>query len=321
MAQHDRSYKLLFSHPQMVRDLLAGFVREDWLAQLDFASLQKVDSHYISDKLHARASDLVWRARWGKDSIYLYFLMEFQSSVDARMAVRMLTYVGLLYEGLRRSGELKGNEKLPPVFPIVLYSGRRRWRAPTMLSALIHSHPRCLRRFRPQMGYLLIDQGKFHDREISPLPNLAAALFRLENSNSRTNVESILLSLHQLLKSPKHASLRRAFCVWLNTAILARMGGPLNKVVDLLEMRTVISERFYKLDAAEKAKVASQARKEGKAELLLRILRKRYGRLPAWVLSRVQEAGAAEIGRWAERLEDVQSLHQLFRGERRLATR
>ena len=29
MNDHDHSYKLLFSHPRMVQDLLQGFVHED----------------------------------------------------------------------------------------------------------------------------------------------------------------------------------------------------------------------------------------------------------------------------------------------------
>jgi len=28
-TQHDNSYKLLFSHPEMVKDLLIGFVKRD----------------------------------------------------------------------------------------------------------------------------------------------------------------------------------------------------------------------------------------------------------------------------------------------------
>ena len=35
---HDGGYRLLFSHPQMVRDLLHGFVDEPWVAELDFAT-------------------------------------------------------------------------------------------------------------------------------------------------------------------------------------------------------------------------------------------------------------------------------------------
>jgi len=42
MAEHDSSYKLLFSHSQMVADLIRRFVHEAWVAELDFASLERV---------------------------------------------------------------------------------------------------------------------------------------------------------------------------------------------------------------------------------------------------------------------------------------
>ncbi len=42
MAEHDTSYKLLFSHHEMVADLVRGFVREDWVAALDFDTLERV---------------------------------------------------------------------------------------------------------------------------------------------------------------------------------------------------------------------------------------------------------------------------------------
>ena len=38
--QHDNSYKLLFSHPQMVEDLLRGFVGEEWISEVDFSTLE-----------------------------------------------------------------------------------------------------------------------------------------------------------------------------------------------------------------------------------------------------------------------------------------
>jgi predicted transposase YdaD len=60
---HDHSYKLLFSHPTLVADLLRGFVHEPWVAELDFSTLEKVNSSYISDDLRERADDVVWRVR------------------------------------------------------------------------------------------------------------------------------------------------------------------------------------------------------------------------------------------------------------------
>ncbi len=41
VTDHDHGYQRLFSHPEMIRDLLIGFVREPWIADLDFATLER----------------------------------------------------------------------------------------------------------------------------------------------------------------------------------------------------------------------------------------------------------------------------------------
>ena len=129
MAEHDSSYKLLFSHPEMVRDLLVGFVHEPWLAEMDLNTLEKVSGSYVADDLREREDDIIWRLRFKDRWLYLYILLEFQSSVDTYMAVRVLTYLGLLYQDLIHQKIVSGGQKLPPVLPIVLYNGKPRWRA------------------------------------------------------------------------------------------------------------------------------------------------------------------------------------------------
>ncbi len=49
---------------------------------------------------------MIWRLRWGERWLYVYLLLEFQSSVDRFMAVRLLTYVGLLYQDLVATKEI-----------------------------------------------------------------------------------------------------------------------------------------------------------------------------------------------------------------------
>jgi len=46
---HDTGYKLLFSHPEMVRDLLTGYLGGAWLEQADFNTLERVNASYVSD--------------------------------------------------------------------------------------------------------------------------------------------------------------------------------------------------------------------------------------------------------------------------------
>ena len=66
MVEHDNSYKLLFSHAEMVADLLKGFVHEAWMAELDFTTLEKVSGRFVSDDLRDREDDIIWRVRWGE---------------------------------------------------------------------------------------------------------------------------------------------------------------------------------------------------------------------------------------------------------------
>ncbi len=63
MADHDHGYKLLFSHPRMVEQLLRGFVRESWVEELDYSTLEKVSGSYVSDDLREREDDVVWWVR------------------------------------------------------------------------------------------------------------------------------------------------------------------------------------------------------------------------------------------------------------------
>ena len=48
-SSHDTGYKMLFSHPEMVRDLLTQYVPGPWLEHADFSSLERVNASYVSE--------------------------------------------------------------------------------------------------------------------------------------------------------------------------------------------------------------------------------------------------------------------------------
>lgn len=122
VSDDDTAYKQLFAHPEMVRDLLLGFVAADWVRLLDLDTFERVNGSYVSDGGDHRHSDMVWRVRMAGEWIYIYLLLEFQSRSDPRMALRMQVYIGLLYQDLIKRDELPQPGRLPPVFPMVLYS-------------------------------------------------------------------------------------------------------------------------------------------------------------------------------------------------------
>lgn len=220
--EHDNSYKLLFSHADLVADLIRGFIHEPWVAELDFSTLERSNVSYVSDQLADRHDDIIWRLRWrGQEWLYIYILLEFQSSVDDYMAVRVLVYILLFYQELIRARQLPPSGQLPPVLPLVLYNGRRPWTACQNLADLIEPAPAGLDRYRPSGSYCLLEEARYSDRQLAPLRhNLAAALFRLENSQTPQQFSQVVTTLIEWLKSPEQDSLTRAFLVWMKRVFL-----------------------------------------------------------------------------------------------------
>jgi predicted transposase/invertase (TIGR01784 family) len=265
MAEHDSSYKLLFSHARMVEDLLRGFVNEAWVTQIDFTTLERMSGSYVSDDLRDREDDIIWRVRWGDSWLYVYLLLEFQSTVDRYMAVRIMAYVALLYQDLIRTGRVTATEQLPPVLPVVLYNGERRWTAARDIADLIVSTPGGLERYRPQLYYLLVDESRYSAAELEPLRNLVAALFRLENSRGVGDVRRVLEALLEWLKEPEQESLRRAFVLWFKRVFLpARVpDAEVPELQDLQEVQTMLAERVVEWTRQWKEEGLREGREEG----------------------------------------------------------
>ena len=290
MIAHDSGYKRLFSHPEMIRDLLIGFVCELWIAELDFTTLEKYPGEVIDDRLRPRRNDVIWRLRCGPDWLYVYLLLEFQSGVHPFMAARLSTYLDLLYQDLIRGRQLGRRRRLPPVLPLVLYNGRRRWTAPTDLADLIESGPAGLDAYRPRLRYLLIDESAYAEAQLAPMRNLAAALFRLENSTGPEPVRAVLVALAEWLADPQQLELRRSFVIWLHEAFfktrLPAVQFP--ELSTLEEIRIMLTDRVldwtqqWKQEGRQEGLQAGlqQGRQEGlhsERQLLLRLVRRRFG--------------------------------------------
>jgi predicted transposase/invertase (TIGR01784 family) len=330
----------------MVAELLRGYVREPWVDELDFASLEKVNAGYVSDDLRQREDDVVWRVRLGPRWIYLYLLLEFQSTVEPFMAVRLLTYIGLLYQDLIRQG--LATERLPPVLPIVIYNGERRWTAATELADLIEPMPAALRRYQANLHYWLLDEGRLPESAL-PAENPVTALLLLERSQAPAEMLRALDLVLRWLDAGEQRSLRRAFAIWVQRALLRnRLAGQTFPELDeLSEVRDMLAERVkewteqWKREGLEQgwkeglekglqeglekgmgqglekglAEGRTAGRREGEAAVLLRQLARKFGPLPDRVADRVREADAETLLVWSERILTASRCEEVFGDE------
>jgi hypothetical protein len=308
----DASYKLLFSAPELVRDLVMGFIPDEWLHGLDYDTLEKRPGTYVTDDFRHRADDVVWRVKVDDEWVYLYIVIEFQSTVDAFMAVRMMVYLGLLYQDLIRRGETLPDKRLPPVLPIVLYNGDDKWTAATDIADLIPRVPGLVADYLPRLKYLLIDENAYADEDLAPLRNLVAAVIRFEHPVSSQSLLDLIDSLNDWLDGKPE--LKRIFAMWIRLVLLrhSKYRVLLPKVTDLKELKMSLTDRFELWAKEHEERGLERGLEKGEALALQRLLARRFGALPPEYLARIGAASVGEVETWLDRVLDAGSLDAVF---------
>jgi hypothetical protein len=287
--RHDGSYRLLFSHPRMVEDLLRGFLRVEAGEDLVSGSLERRSEVRISDRLVRREQDLVWMLRGPRGKPRLYLLLEFQSEADPQMSLRISIYEGLLRQDLTRSREVRGSE-VPPVLAVVIYNGERRWTE------------------RSRTQYRLIDVQR------DPLPadpdNLVAQLFELERSRPADALVQPVEKLAALLAGSKMADLRRSFNTFLRESLLPGRfpEARIPAMLDLEEVRPMLRQRVMEWTREWE----QNGVRKGEAMLLIRQLEFKFGPLQPGNLARIDAADSEQLLQWGERVLAARSVEEVF---------
>jgi predicted transposase YdaD len=211
---HDRGYKALFSHPRMVEELICSFVKEDFVRDIDFSSLTRSFNSFVTDEFKERETDIIWKVKVKGEPVYVYLLVEFQSTVDRFMVLRLLSYLLLFYLELIKDEKIKEAGRLPAVFPVLLYSGNEKWTAAQSMEELIHRSPGVPSAYIPSFRYYKIAENEFSKESLEELNNLVSHLFLIEMTDVDGLGEIAGRSV-DLLKREVGKELGRTFGLWI----------------------------------------------------------------------------------------------------------
>ena len=218
--KHDASYKSFFARPRTVADTLRAFA-SDIAAHLDFATLERMPASFVTRALVQRHADMLWRVqtiagRW----LYVLILLEFQSTVDRRMALRMMEYTAAIWRCLEADDLGPGGE-YPFLLPVVIYNGESRWTAPTDVGGLLAPAPDELLGNLPRHRYLLIEI-QAEDPATLPHDNVLSMIARFEQAPTAAALEELVHSLPDWLTRIRLPEFEEPFMAWVRHVLTQR---------------------------------------------------------------------------------------------------
>ena len=211
---------MLLSFGKIFQQLIEGYVDKDWKNLLDFSHAQKIDKTFILKGFEQIESDVLYKVPLlGMDKeIYLYVLMEFQSTVDHSIAFRVLNYLSQVWSDVSKNiapnlRKQKGF-RLPPVFPIVLYNGSESWTACQSVKELVDMAD-IFGEFIPNVKYYLINIQKLKIEELQQLGNALAGVFLMEHEVNSQEFEKSFKEGLKLVYSEPDYELLKTITEWI----------------------------------------------------------------------------------------------------------
>jgi predicted transposase YdaD len=284
---------------------------------------------FVSKRLRGHRTDRLYRTRTraGRPAL-VYTLIEHKSAPDPRLPLQLLGYQ---YQVLEHWDRTEGRapdgtpRPLPALVTLVVYHGSRPWTVPASLGAATDAdeglRPYCL-----DFRYSLADLGRIPDAQLSQDRRLRVGLLILKHGAvGRADRRRLLKIARQALRLG-HDDLA-TFLYYLLADLTDDPRGELARDI-LRELVPEEEERMVSQIAEEwmaegEAKGFNQGLQKGKAEgetsgkadMLLRLLKRRFGPLPPETEARVRAAGPDRLDLWGERILDATDPAEVMRDD------
>ena len=160
LRPHDTFFKKLMSNPENVKDFLANFLPEDLRNIIDFTSIKIIDTEKLDRKYKKYYLDLSVECRLRKSKSQIYIVFEHKSYPDKLTLIQVLNYCSVIWEN-----NLRNNEKLIPIIPLIFYHGKRKFDLPTKFIEYFEIEEE-IKRYLLNFEVILFDLNKVEEEEL-----------------------------------------------------------------------------------------------------------------------------------------------------------
>ena len=314
---HDQFFRENFSRPERLAEFLSLYLPPQLAERLDLTTVEILNDSFVDEELKKHQSDLLCRVFF-KDgsSIFVYVLIEHKSHPVWWVALQLLRYMVRIWERI----PMRKRQKLPVVFPLVFYHGKRRWTIARQFSALFDTAAaELIRPHLPDFEYFLLDLSANSKTEIKGKAELKAALTALHGIFDEAAVDWIVEIALLMQNHPEQIEMLKKVLIYFAQArdlSPANVRQALQRSVRDPKRRKEIEMNYVeqlreegRVEGLEKGR--EEGREEGALRLLFRQLGRRFGTLGVKLQKEISALTLPQIEQLGEAMLDFQTRREL----------
>jgi len=215
--QHDKYFKEIFSRKEEMIDFITNALPQ--IAKyLDINTLQLDTTQYIDKRLQVGYSDLVYNCKYAnKVDLKIALLFEHKSQPENFPHLQLLAYMIKIWET-----NIKQNQRLMPIVPILFYHGADEWKY-KKLEDYFTGIDEPLKKYLPSFDYELIDTRNLTDEQIKNMFQMLSLRTGVlvmkhifdEPEKLINELENIFEYLHKLLETENGRNLFETTVIYL----------------------------------------------------------------------------------------------------------
>lgn len=298
---HDGLIKLAFSKRSHATGLLKAVLPRALVGFVAWKSLKLEKDSFIDPALRKRYADLLFTVRIRGEQAHIYVLLEHQREVEKLMMLRLLVYLGRIWERFAR--DEPSRTTIPPVVPVLIHHSSSGWTAETSFENLV-AVPEPVREallpYIPRFQARLVDLSPGHataiaDEWLTDFGKLVLWALSVAGDDVRflAEIGRMQSAMAKACAAPDGREALRALLEYI-AATHQRL------------RRVQIENTLLASAHEDKEKVLmnmlDELRLEGRAETLLDLLTARFGSVPAGARARIAAANEATLKRWSLRV-------------------
>jgi len=320
---HDALFRALTADPVRARALLRDHMPNDIAGRLADTPPRIIEGTFVDEALRGSQSDLLMEVETETGNLaFLYVLVEHKSTPDPGVVLQVASYMIRIWQR-HAQGRAERFRALPPIIPLVGYSGSAPWTVPTELSEMMATDDPALRFM--DLRVVLRQWARMSPEALSRDPELRAGLVTLTGQAleepdlvAEGVVDNDLLMGQIMLYIAKvyvKVKIAEVLVIFGNTVAARKVEGFMETIEHALKeegrAEGVAMGEARGLAKGE-ARGLAMGRVEGEGKSLMRLLERRFGTLSDEDRERIANANLEQLGRWLDRVLDAESLSAVF---------